>query len=103
MSEDGRRSARDLIRPHLEELPGYLPVEHVEVLARELGVDPSEISKLDGNENPYGASPKVAEALGSFGRYHIYPDPAQRAVREAVGRYAGVDPEHLALDAVDAL
>jgi histidinol-phosphate aminotransferase len=95
VSDDGRRSARDLIRPHLEDLPGYLPVEHVERLAAELGVDASEISKLDGNENPYGASPKVAAALGRFERYHIYPDPAQRAVREAVGRYAGVDPEQI--------
>ncbi|MEX0681872.1 MAG: histidinol-phosphate transaminase [Dehalococcoidia bacterium] len=93
--KDGRRSARDLVRPHLNDLPGYLPVEFVEVIAGELGVDPSEISKLDGNENPYGASPKVAAALGRYKRYHVYPDPAQMALREAVGRYVGADPEQI--------
>jgi histidinol-phosphate aminotransferase len=78
-------------------MPGYEPVEPIDVMARRLGLRADQISKLDGNENPYGASPKVAEWLGQFGHYHIYPDPAQRAVREAIGQYVDVDPEQIVL------
>jgi histidinol-phosphate aminotransferase len=95
MSDDGRRSARELVRAHFNGMPEYHPPESIEVVAAELGMRPEDISKLDANENPYGASPKVKEALGNFEWYHIYPDPAQQAVREAVGRYVGADPEQI--------
>jgi histidinol-phosphate aminotransferase len=87
----------NMVRPHLLEMPGYEPVEPIDVMARRLGLRPEDISKLDGNENPYGPSPKVAERLGSFGHYHIYPDPAQWAVRVAIGEYVGADPEQVVL------
>ncbi len=48
--------------------------------------DPTQhqtIHKLSSNENPYGASPKVIEALSSAARdLHIYPDHTDTAVRE---------------------
>jgi histidinol-phosphate aminotransferase len=92
-----KHDIRSLVRRHLLEMPGYEPVEPVDVMARRLGVRPEDISKLDGNENPYGPSPKVAERLAAFDHYHIYPDPAQRAVREAIGEYVGVDAEQIVL------
>ena len=88
---------RSLIRPHLLQMPGYEPVEPIDVMAKRLGLSPDQISKLDGNENPYGPSPRVAERLAAYPHYHIYPDPAQRAVREAIGEYVGVDPEQIVL------
>jgi len=78
-------------------MPGYEPVEPIDVVARRLGLPEDQIAKLDGNENPYGPSPKVLAALASYAYYHIYPDPAQRRVREAVARYAGVSPEQVIL------
>jgi histidinol-phosphate aminotransferase len=97
---DGTRSKpaiTGLVQPHLLQMPGYEPVEPVDVMARRLGLHPEQISKLDGNENPYGPSPLVKEALAAFRYYHIYPDPGQRTVREAVARYVGVDPEQVLL------
>lgn len=82
-----------LARPGLVEMPGYEPIVPVDVLARRLGIPEERIVKLDGNESPYGPSPKVVEALARFPYYHIYPDPEQQQVREAVARYAGVDVE----------
>jgi histidinol-phosphate aminotransferase len=97
--EDGRGPAdlRSLVRRHLLDIPGYEPVEPIDVMARRLGLDPAQISKLDGNENPYGPSPRVADRLARFQHYHIYPDPAQREVREAIGAYVGADPEQIVL------
>ena len=44
-------------------MPGYEPVEPIDVVAKSLGIPVERIVKLDGNENPYGPSPRVAEAL----------------------------------------
>lgn len=88
---------RSLIRPHLLAMPGYEPVEPIDVMAKRLGLKPEDISKLDGNENAYGASPLVAKRLGAYKDYNIYPDPAQRAVRGAIGEYVGVDAEQIVL------
>jgi histidinol-phosphate aminotransferase len=84
-----------LVRPELLELLGYEPIEPVDVLAEELGIPAEQIVKLDGNENPYGPSPRVKEALASFDLYHIYPDPEQRRVRRALADYLGLDSEHI--------
>ena len=46
-------------RPHLEELPPYIPIEPFEVLSARYGRKPEEIIKLDANENPYGISERI--------------------------------------------
>jgi len=78
-------------------MPGYEPVEPIDVIARRLGIPEDRIVKLDANENPYGPSPRVAEALANFDYYHIYPDPAQQRVREAVAAYLGASPRQIVL------
>ena len=40
------------IRTHLESLPPYTPIEPFEVLSARIGREPSQIVKLDANENP---------------------------------------------------
>ena len=89
-------SADDLlsrIQPHLRAAPAYVPVEPPDEVAKRLGLPPDSIVKLDANENPYGPSPKVFEALANAETLHIYPDPEQRKLREALGRYVGFGPE----------
>ncbi len=70
------------IRAHLESLPPYTPIEPFEVLSARIGREPSQIVKLDANENPYGPLPVVREALGKLDFPHIYPDPESRALAE---------------------
>ena len=83
------------IRKHLEILPPYTPIEPFEVLSTRLGRDPSQIVKLDANENPYGPLPVVCEALGKLEYPHIYPDPESRALRKALAAFTGVAEEYL--------
>jgi histidinol-phosphate aminotransferase len=83
------------IRPHLESLPPYTPIEPFEVLSARLGRDPSQIVKLDANENPYGPLPVVREALSRLEFPHIYPDPESRALRKSLEQFTGVSSEHL--------
>jgi len=84
-----------LARQDLVAMPPYAPVEPPDVLAQRLGIPEERLVKLDGNENPYGPSPRAREAMARYPNYHIYPDPEQRRMREAVAEYAGVDPERI--------
>ncbi|MCK9357817.1 MAG: histidinol-phosphate transaminase [Dehalococcoidia bacterium] len=79
-----------LIRPGLATMHGYDPIEPIDVLERELG---KRIVKLDGNENPYMSSPRARDVLAHFPYYHIYPDPLQRNLREALSVYTGFPPD----------
>ncbi len=83
------------IRAHLEALPPYTPIEPFEVLSERVGRDPSQIIKLDANENPYGPLPIVREALGKLDFPHIYPDPESRALRKSLSKFTGVGEEYL--------
>jgi histidinol-phosphate aminotransferase len=83
------------IRSHLESLPPYTPVEPFEVLSALIGRTPSQIVKLDANENPYGPLSVVREALGRLDYPHIYPDPESRALRISLSKFTGVPVENL--------
>ena len=85
---------RRLLRPDLEELEHYIPVKPLDVLAAEIGVPIDRLVKLDANENLYGAPAAVFEAIATAD-LHIYPDPSQTALREAIAGYAGVEPEQV--------
>ena len=83
-----------LIRPHLASIQTYQPVDPPEVLAERAGISPDSIVKLNGNENPYGPSPKAAEAMARTPT-HIYPDPFQRNLRAALSDYTGFPTENI--------
>ncbi|HUG15151.1 MAG TPA: histidinol-phosphate transaminase [Thermomicrobiales bacterium] len=90
---------RRLVRDAVERLQAYHPVEAPEALAARLGMPVDAVLKLDSNENPYGCSFRVQEALAIFDRYHYYPDAQARATRERLGSYAGVSPERILIGA----
>lgn len=85
----------ELIRPELAAVKAYTPVEPVEVLSQQAKLPVERIVKLDGNENPYGCSPKVYQALANYSYYHIYPDPEERKLRQALEEYTGLSHEHI--------
>jgi histidinol-phosphate aminotransferase len=88
-------TVEDLLRPDIYEMEEYTSIEPLEVLSARLGLPAERIIKLDGNENPYGPSPRALAALADYERYHIYPDPEHALLREAVQDYIGVDKAHI--------
>lgn len=84
-----------LIRPDIASMEAYTPIVPFEVLSARLGRDPRDIIKLDANENPYGPSPRVLEALAQLPYAHIYPDPESLALRTALARDTGLPVENL--------
>jgi len=87
----------DTIRPnhaYLDVLEPYEPPDLAAAAAR-AGVQQNELIRMVANENPFGTSPRVAEALGAFSEYHYHPDYG--GVKDAVARYAGVDGDQVVL------
>ena len=95
MNSDPFRGVKRLMRRDLLGLEGYQPIVPPEVLSEEAEVPIEGVIKLDGNENPYGCSPRVQRALADYPSYHIYPDPEQREVRRALEGYVGLGAEHI--------
>jgi histidinol-phosphate aminotransferase len=84
-----------LMRQDVLKMRPYTPIVPPEVLAERAGITMDEVIKLDGNENPYGCSPRVGRALSKYSYFNIYPDPEQREVRAALSKYTGVDSANI--------
>ncbi|NOZ13669.1 MAG: histidinol-phosphate transaminase [Acidobacteria bacterium] len=78
----------------INSLSPYVPGKPIETVAREYGLDPSEIAKLASNENPLGTPQKVKDALHeAIDRVFIYPDGGAYYLREKMGKKFNIDPD----------
>jgi len=80
--------------PYLDTIEPYEPPD-MEAAAARAGLRVEQLIRLDANENPFGPSPQVAQALAAYPDYAFYPD--YRLLHQAVARYAGVAPEQVVL------
>ena len=94
-SSDARVGIDRLIRPELVNFVGYAAVTSPETLEGKVEVSVEDIIKLDGNENPYGCSPRVNQALANYPDINIYPDSTQTEIRKLLQGYTGVGAEHI--------
>jgi histidinol-phosphate aminotransferase len=54
------------------------------------------VIKLSSNETPFGPSPSAVEAyVAAASSLSRYPDGSARALREAIGKLYGLDPDHI--------
>ncbi|MFC1993850.1 histidinol-phosphate transaminase [Chloroflexota bacterium] len=89
------RGAENLVRHELVAMEPYESIAPLEALSQRAGVPLERVIKLDGNENPYGCSPRVRSALADYSYYHIYPDPMHRELGEELEDYVGIGREHI--------
>jgi histidinol-phosphate aminotransferase len=83
---------RRIWRPLIESIVPYQAGPSLESLEREHGA----LVRLSSNENPLGPSPRVVAAVArEAARIHLYPDGGSTAVREALARDLGVDPNQI--------
>ena len=83
------------IRPDLVTFGGYSARKSPDALEGKVEVPAEDIIKLDANENLYGCSPRVNEALANYPEYNIYPDDEQTKLRKLLEGYSGVDAKHI--------
>ncbi|TET16577.1 MAG: histidinol-phosphate transaminase [Dehalococcoidia bacterium] len=83
------------IRSDLITFSGYAASTFPETLEGKVEVPVASIIKLDANENPYGCSPRVNQALATHPYLSIYPDAGQTELRKLLQGYAGIGAEHI--------
>ncbi|WP_028986697.1 histidinol-phosphate transaminase [Thermicanus aegyptius] len=78
----------------LRNVPIYKPGKPVEEVMREYGL--TSVIKLASNENPWGTSPKVKEAIRNvLDQIHFYPDGRAYRLRVQLSRHLKVKEEEL--------
>jgi histidinol-phosphate aminotransferase len=83
---------------HVVDLIAYEPGKPVEELAREMGLESSQIVKLASNENPLGPSPAALQAMhDALERSHFYPDGGAWALRNAIAERLDLHRENVIL------
>ena len=83
------------LRPEIKSLPAYNSGLSAEYVRAHYGVD--RIAKLGSNENPWGTSPQVLDAIArSVPDAALYPDPGSADLRNALATRLNVAPECLA-------
>ncbi|HFB53613.1 MAG TPA: histidinol-phosphate transaminase [Sulfurimonas autotrophica] len=71
----------------LENISTYEAGKPIELVVREFGIEPKDIVKLASNENPYGCSTKVQQAVGAIlPQMAMYPDDSMMKLKEGLSR-----------------
>ncbi len=84
----------------LDGIKTYEAGKPIELVVREYGVDPKEIIKLASNENPYGTSPKVVQAIkDSAHKMFLYPDDSMYVLKEGLAKKFDVNEDEIIIGA----
>jgi histidinol-phosphate aminotransferase len=83
----------ELAKPFVLAQPEYVPGRPIEDLARDMGLEASDIIKLASNENAFGPSPlAVAAAKRAIEQGQLYPDGGCFALRQKLAQFHGLEP-----------
>jgi len=79
-------------RKELDPIPVYVPGKPIDEVKRELGLD--KVIKLASNENPFGFSPRVKEAVAkALEEANLYPDGNSTLLKETIAKKFGISTE----------
>lgn len=80
----------------VDNLPKYIPAKSLKAFSEEYKIAEKDIIKLAGNENRFGCSSKVMEAiLEKQSEFPYYPDANITLLREKLSRKHKIDSENL--------
>lgn len=84
----------------LESIKSYEAGKPIELVVREYGINKEDIVKLASNENPFGCSPKVKEAVrGILDNMALYPDDSMIKLKNALSNKYAIQPNELIIGA----
>src|ERR1700756_1252191 len=82
----------------LNDLVSYVPGKPIEDVARELGLEPSQIVKLSSNESPLGPPPIAGKAMQeALLKAHFYPDGGGYHLRAGIAEKFGLSIDNVML------
>jgi histidinol-phosphate aminotransferase len=77
-----------IVRPGILDIAAYVPGDHA--LPGE-----GPVHRMASNEGALGASAQALEAYRAAAELHRYPDATAKALRQALGREHGIEPERI--------
>lgn len=81
---------------NLQNIKTYEAGKPIELVVREFGIKPGDIVKLASNENPYGCSPKVVNAVADIlPNMSLYPDDSMIKLKNALSTRFGIKNENI--------
>jgi len=84
----------------LENIKSYEAGKPIELVVREYGIAPDQIVKLASNENPFGCSPKVKDAVRKIiDNMALYPDDSMIKLKSALSKKYNVDLKEIVIGA----
>ncbi len=82
--------------PVLDTLTSYEAGKPIELVVRDFGIDPKDVVKLASNENPYGCSPKVQQAISDIvSKMALYPDDSMYKLKEGLAKRFNIDEKEI--------
>ncbi|SFE04832.1 histidinol-phosphate transaminase [Nitrosomonas sp. Nm166] len=88
----------DFAPEYIRAIQPYQPGKPISELAREMGLNEACVIKLASNENPLGTSPLALDAMiNALHEVSLYPDGSGYALKAALSKRYGVDPEQIIL------
>jgi len=80
----------------LQNINTYEAGKPIELVVREFGIEPKDIVKLASNENPYGCSPKIQNAVSKIiPNMALYPDDSMLKLKNALTKKYKINDENL--------
>lgn len=84
----------------LDAIKTYEAGKPIELVVREYGIAPEQIVKLASNENPFGCSPKVKEAVRAIvDNMALYPDDSMVKLKSALAAKYAIAANELVIGA----
>jgi len=84
----------------LDDVNIYEAGKPIELVVREYGVNPRDIIKLASNENPYGTSPSVVDAIARKAiSSYVYPDDSMYELKDALAKRFKVNSQNIIIGA----
>lgn len=89
------KEAVSIMKEQLNQLSAYLPGLSPRALKEKYGIE-GELYKLASNENLYGPSPKVKEAITAhLDELYYYPETGAPTLRMAISKFLNVEPSRI--------
>lgn len=80
----------------MKDIKNYEAGKPIELVVREYGIEPKDIVKLASNENPYGCSKKVTEAVSKIlTKMSLYPDDSMTDLKNAISKRYNLEDKNV--------
>ena len=84
----------------LDSIKTYEAGKPIELVVREFGIEPDKIVKLASNENPYGCSPRVQNAVSKIvANMARYPDDSMHKLKRGLSKRFDVNEDEIIIGA----